>query len=127
MKQVVEAYVGLWIIVFMLMLALAFTSINMHVSQARKLANDIKVEVQASNGTLIPDGENQSKTWESDAKLENEGYQFDYTITRQVLNSSGSDPGETYIYNDIYKIQLNYEYIVPLFGRQIYPIVMFAY
>ena len=50
MKQVVEAYVGLWVIMFMLLLAMAFTSINLHVAQARRIMDSIKVEIQASNG-----------------------------------------------------------------------------
>lgn len=129
MKQVIEAYVGLWIVMFMLMIAIAFTSINLHVSQARRIANSIKSEVQASNGAVV-DSEGIDGKLEGTSKqvLATNGYQFKYTITRQtVVDNSIVDAGETYIYNDIYKISLVYEYLVPLFGKQIYPIEMFAY
>ena len=37
-----------------LVLCIAFTSINLNVVQARKMYNDIKSQVQASNGINIP-------------------------------------------------------------------------
>lgn len=127
MKQVIEAYVGLWIVVFMLMIAISFTSINLHVSQARRIMNSIKSEVQASNGSVVTD-ESGILEGTSIQTLKNDGYTFKYTITRQtVVNDAISSEEETYIYNDIYKISLLYEYVVPLFGKQVYPIEMFAY
>lgn len=127
MKQVIEAYVGLWIVVFMLMIAISFTSINLHVSQARRIMNSIKSEVQASNGSVVTDVSGVLEGT-STQTLKNDGYTFKYTITRQtVVNDAISSEEETYIYNDIYKISLVYEYVVPLFGKQVYPIEMFAY
>lgn len=129
MKQVIEAYVGLWIVMFLLMIAIAFTTINLHVSQARRIANSIKSEVQASNGSIV-DSEGSDGILEgtSDKVINKDGYQFSYIIKRQtVVDDSVTSEDETYIYNDIYKISLVYEYLVPLFGKQIYPIEMFAY
>lgn len=127
MKQVVEVYVGIWVIVFMFLFAMAFTSINLNVSQARKIMSDIKAEVQASNGTVIPADQN-ILIGQSANTLQNSGYFFEYQITRQnIASNAASLDSETYIYNDIYKIRLEYEYWVPLFGRQLYPIESFAY
>lgn len=125
MKQVVEAYAGLWIIMILLMLAISFTSINMNTAQARKIVADIKAEVQASNGTIVPD---TNMLEGQGGNITQDGYAYKYQIDRQSLVSEGlNDSSESYIYNSIYKIRLEYEYVVPLFGRQIYPLEVFAY
>lgn len=129
MKQVVEAYAGLWVIMILLMLAIAFTSINMNTAQARKIVADIKAEVQASNGTIVPETNMLEGESAGGADgIKQNGYAYKYQIDRQSLISEGlNDSSETYIYNSIYKIRLEYEYVVPLFGRQIYPLEVFAY
>lgn len=180
MKQVVESYVVLWVIMFMFFFAFAFTSINLNVAQARKIVNDIKTEVQASNGALVCYDKNNDKVISEDEKyfeatfttdkdgefevtdemsltkgnkyalgnlklkyvqkfkdasniidktLEDDGYTFEYRISTEALlnqDFKGSSK-ETYIYNNIYKIEFYYYYNVPLFGTQCYPIVTFAY
>lgn len=126
MRTVVESYVGLWVIMLMLMLGIAFTSINMNVSQARKIASDIKAEVQASNGKIVDSTD--ILTGGGTATLESNGYEYNYEIQRQSLvDLDKKEDSESYIYNSIYKIKLEYKYAVPLFGTQIYPIVTFAY
>jgi len=126
MRTVVESYVGLWVIVFILMLGIAFTSINMNVAQARKIAADIKAEVQASNGQIVDSTD--ILTGSSGATIASNGYEYDYEIQRQTLvDLNKKEDSESYIYNSIYKIKLEYQYSVPLFGKQVYPIVTFAY
>lgn len=126
MKQVVEAYLGLWIIMLMLMLALAFTSINMNVAQARKIISDIKAEVQASNGQIVDDTD--ILVGKSKSTIKDDGFTYTYEIHRQTLvDRDIKEDSESYIYNSIYKISLEYTYSVPLFGKQVYPIVTFAY
>lgn len=127
MKALIESYIGVWFIMFLMLLALAFTCINMNVAQARKILSDIKAEVQASNGAIVPK-DTGVYTSSSSATLEDNGYTWDCNITRQSMLIDGAyEDGETFMYNNIYKISFKYEYYVPLFGRQIYPIETFAY
>ena len=148
MKSIVDSYIGLWLIMLFLMLGIAFTTINLNVVQARKMYNDIKSQIQASNGIDVPSngtysydsntGEtiyNQNgtdtKTTDSDGKrtLSKDGYTYTYTVERKKLTADSNilADNETWIYNDIYKISLNYEYTVPLFGKQTYPITGYTY
>ena len=73
MRQVVEAYVGLWIILTLFWVAIAFTSINLNVSQARKIVSDIKAEVQASNGSVVDDS-NELKFESATDSMKDHGY-----------------------------------------------------
>lgn len=132
MKQVIESYSAIFIILILFLLGTAFTTINMNITQARKIYNDIKSEVQASNGAIVDDTDRfyYNSTDASNAfvyTLTSNGYQYEYSVVRQSLvgnNAQAND--ETYIYNDLYKISLKYEYYVPLFGRQVYPMTGFA-
>lgn len=134
MKQVIETYAAVWVIMLLFMLALAFTTINMNVIQARKIYNDIVAETQASNGLNV-DGTGRlyySSTAPSDPNmlctLANDGFQYEYSVIRQSLvDENKTADNETYIYNSLYKVSLKYEYFVPLFGKQVYPITGFAY
>lgn len=136
MKQVIESYVGIWIIMLLFILAMAFTIINLNVIQARKIYSDIKAEVQASNGSIIPEGQNRAYVnsrnvvidGERPYTIENGGYQYEYSIIRESIVDAGIQAtDETFIYNSLYKVSLKYEYYVPLFGKQIYPITGYAY
>jgi len=123
LRSVVDAYVGIWIICLVMLLAMGFTMINLHVSNARRIMSDLKAEVQASNGAMVP----MTGIYTSDRK-EGYGYHYTFQIERQnILATDRELDGNSYIYNNIYKISLNYVYGVPLFGRQGYPIVEFAY
>lgn len=132
MKQVIESYSAIFVIMIMFLLGTAFTSINMNVTQARKIYNDIKAEVQASNGSIVNASNRYYYNSTSEGNtykytLENNGYQYEYSVVRQsIQNDSIQSADETYIYNDLYKISLKYEYFVPLFGRQVYPMTGFA-
>jgi hypothetical protein len=136
-KSLIEAYVGIWIIILLLYLCLAFTSINMNVVQARNILSDIKANVSASNGSIV-DTEKNTYTYDSASKditLKNNGYTFTYTVTRLSLyiDSEGNNiynnatEESTFVYNDLYKVELNYEYTVPLFGKQTYPLTALVY
>lgn len=132
MKQVVENYAGVWVICILFVFAMAFTMINLHVVQARKIFNDIKSEVQASNGAIVDSSDRYYYTshpdTDPDYTLAKDGFQYEYSVIRQsVTDMNIQNADETYIYNDLYKISLKYEYNVPLFGRQIYPMTGFAY
>ena len=67
--------------------------------------------------------------------LANSGYSFEYKITRQSLykDANGNDIYEdalrdnTFMYNNLYKVELKYRYTVPLFGKQVYPITSLVY
>lgn len=135
MKNIIEGYVGIWIILILLYLCLAFTSINMNVVQARTLLETYKEEVSASNGGIV-DASNEY-VFDSSSKgitLSNNGYSFVCKITRLSLYNDGvndiyadATKDSTFVYNNLYKIQLTYEYTVPLFGKQVYPISTLCY
>lgn len=126
MKQVVEGYIVVMGTALMIMLAIAFTGINIHVSQARRIYSDIKAEIQASNGAYIEESGLYTRT--SNTTLADDGFSFNYKVTREsISNGYITSNAETYIYNDIYRIELEYVYAVPIFGRQIYPITGYAY
>lgn len=133
MKQVIESYAAIFIILILFLMGMAFTNINMNVTQARKIFNDIRAEVQASNGSIVDASGRYyyNSTDESNAytyEISSSGYQYEYSIIRQsIVGNSIQSNDETYIYNDLYKISLKYEYYVPLFGRQVYPMTGFAY
>lgn len=137
MRQVIEAYALILTIALLSILAVAFTSINLNIVQARRIYNDVRTEVQASNGAIVPTDTN---VYDSRKKpdgtlnhpyltqefLNEHHYCFMYTITREPLTPSDhniTQEDETFIYNSIYRINFVYVYIVPLFGRQYYPIV----
>lgn len=129
MKQVVEAYAGLWVIMFMFLLAMAFTSINIHVSQARRIMDSIKAEVQASNGQYVFNRQiDPVNGLEVEVGHPENAFKYSCKIEKQsLIEDNINDADETYIYNDVYKISLKYTYWVPLFGKQVYPIEVFAY
>ena len=133
MKQVIESYSAIFIVLILFLMGMSFTTISMNVTQARKIFNDIRSEVQASNGAIVDNTDRYyyNSTDSSNAyvyKLSTTGYQYEYSIVRQsIVGNSAQSDDETYIYNDLYKISLKYEYYVPLFGRQIYPMTGFAY
>lgn len=150
MRAMIEAYVGVWVILVLFLLGMSFTLINMNVIQARKIFSDVKAEVQASNGQIIAEGAAVNGYKSGDANsiildsalmnkdsqgnaipeitLKNYGYHYEYKVTRQsVTDRDKHASDETYIYNDLYKISMKYEYSVPLFGRQVYPMTGFAY
>ena len=133
MRSVVETYAAIVIILMIFLLGMSFTTINLNITQARKIYNDIKSEIQASNGAIVDDSNYYKfRSFEGDNTtytLSTTGYQYEFSVTRQsILDSTTIESeDETYIYNDLYKISLKYEYYVPLFGRQIYPMTGFAY
>lgn len=135
MKNIIEGYIGLWIVLILLYLCLAFTSINMNVVQARNVLQTYKEEVQASNGGIV-DSSNKY-TYDSKSNgitLNNNGYHFKCEIKRLSLYNNGgtsiyndATKDSTFVYNNLYKVQLTYEYTVPLFGKQVYPISTLCY
>ena len=125
MRQVIESYALILTLVLLSMLAIAFTSINLNVVQARRIYNDVRAEVQASNGAIVPvTGKYTSKPdYLSTEFTQSHHYGFTYTITREQITDHGiANEDETFIYNSIYKINFIYVYSVPIFGAQYYPI-----
>lgn len=139
MKTIIEIYVGIWVIMLVFMLAISFTSVNAHVSQARRVFNDIKAEVQASNGAVLStqsggtqaDSAGNEFVWDFETNkctFKEDGFEFAYIISRQeYVKNSITEYDETFIYNDLYKVTLIYVYKVPFFGYQVYPITGFVY
>lgn len=132
MKSIIDSYIGLWLIMMLMILGMAFTSINMNVIQARRIYNNVKTVVQASNGADITDEGTSYKSDNGDGtgiNMANNGYDYYYTISRKPLSAAEGlqANNETWIYNDIYQIDFTYEYYVPLFGKQIYPISGYTY
>ena len=129
MRQVIESYALILTIALLSILAVAFTSINLNIVQARRIYNDVRAEVQASNGAIVPTDTNvyQSKSeYIENTFLNDHHYGFTYTISRDSLTPSDhniTQEDETFIYNSIYRINFVYVYSVPLFGKQYYPIV----
>lgn len=129
MKSIIESYVGIWIILIFTLISTAFLNIHLNVIQARRITNEIKTEVQATNGAGVPIDTNTYKYDSSEDNLSfDDGslYCYNYTIERCTITDKREE-GQTYIYNDVYKINLNYHYIVPLFGEQIYPVTTYTY
>lgn len=129
MKSVIESYVGVWIILIFTLLSIAFLNIHLNVMQARRINNEIKTEVQATNGSFVPTNTDIYIYKSSDAGISYENgnfYEYDYTVERcSAVNNK--DGGNSFIYNDVYKINLIYRYSVPLFGEQVYPITEYTY
>lgn len=127
MRQVIESYAIIFLLTIMTWIAIAFTSINMHTIQARRIYADLKSEIQASNGALVPESGELEFSQLDDAFRAKNNYGFKYKVTRQSI--AGHDKHaehENYVYSDIYKISFVYVYNVPLFGQQVYPISGFA-
>ena len=124
MKEVIESYVGMLVICIIFLLAIAFTSINMHTIRARKIYNDICAEVQASNGAVVPKDTNEFVYGDNTINVNGTGYDFKYRIKR--ISATGTNNknkhNETFMYNDLYEVYLVYVYNTPLFGMQYYPI-----
>ncbi len=130
MKQVIEVYAGIWIIMILMWTAIAFTVINLNVAQARKTYNDVKAEIQACNGNMEAFRNANSDKYNPETGLfEYNGGSFSYTLdVSRVDNLRNYEAGnETYIYNDLFKIDLEYTYHVPLFGKQLYPQIGYVY
>jgi hypothetical protein len=137
LKNIIEGYIGIWIVMLLLYLCLAFTTINMNVVQAKNILNDVKAQVSASNGSIVDSSTNEYsyKSSDNSITLKNNGYSFEYKITRQSLykDASGNDVYDdatrdnTFQYNNLYKIELKYRYVVPIFGTQVYPITTLVY
>lgn len=147
MRNVIECYVGIWILLVLFMVAIAFTSVNMHVIQARKIFNDLRAEVQASNGSFLndsnyyyydsKDGKFYRQQGATDAgestgnkliTISTDGYEFEYSVIRlSAEEQAKASADNTYMYNNLYKISLRYVYTVPLFGTQVYPMTGYAY
>lgn len=128
MRQVIESYALILIIALIAMLAISFTSLNLNIVQARRIYNDIRAEVQASNGAIVPSSNNvltSDPKYLSTGFLNEHHYGFTYCITRQPItatNANIASEDETFIYNSIYKIDFIYIYSIPIFGTQYYPI-----
>ena len=131
MRQVIEAYALILTVSLMCILAIAFTSINLNIVQARRIYNDVRASVQASNGAIVPMGTStmDAGTYKSPNKfisndfVAEHHYGFMYTIKRQnSATTDQSDEDNTFIHNSIYRIDFVYVYSVPIFGTQYYPI-----
>jgi hypothetical protein len=132
MKTVVEAYASIWAILLLVWIAIAFTTINLNVSQARKTYNDIKAELQACNGNLSIFQANHGGTVNADGSYTSHeytgnGYTFSFNVEYADTNANYTATNQTYIYNDLYRLNMTYTYGVPLFGTFTYPQVGYVY
>lgn len=129
MRQTVEMYIGFFMLLLIMILAMAFTTINIHVSHARTLYNSVKAQVQASNGAMVDSSNEFTADFvKNGCTFRDDGFEVAY-IVKRVSNSSDSAEqyNQTWIYNDIYRVDLFYVYNVPFFGRQVYPISGYVY
>lgn len=127
MRQVIESYVFIMLFTLLLWIAIAFTSINLHTVQARRIYNDIKAEVQASNGAMVDASNKFTITQLDETFRRTNNYGFKCEIERQSIKGHDKHSDhENYVYNDIYMISFIYVYNVPLFGQQVYPIQGFS-
>ena len=85
MRQVIESYALILTIALLSILAVAFTSINLNIVQARRIYNDVRAEIQASNGAIIPTDDNF---------IENHlYYPYTETISGQKMGSDATHCG----------------------------------
>ena len=115
-----------------MMMCIAFTMINMHVIQARRIFNNVKVEVAASNGAFVPARAGGRFTYDSNAiegiNIRDNGYQFQFYVERkELVDSNIGDDDQTFIYNSMYEVKMSYAYSVPFFGMQVYSQNGFVY
>ena len=117
MKNVIEMYLGIWVIMILLYLCLAFTSINMNVVQARNILNTVKEEVRASNGGVLKDNLTYTvKSKDKGVTLANNGYSFEYKITKQSLYTDKNGNSILAVSNFSSVAQKNYKIGVPAKG-----------
>lgn len=129
MRQIVEMYTGFFMTILIMILAMAFTCINIHVSHARTLYNSVKAQVQASNGAMVDSSNEFSADFEKNGcTFKDDGFEVAYMVHRVNTSSDAAEQyNQTWIYNDIYRVDLYYVYNVPFFGRQVYPISGYVY
>ena len=85
MRQVIETYALIWFLMIMFLLGTAFTQINMHTSQARKIYNDIRSEVQASNGSIVDTTDRLYKsTSDNGYSLTSNGFEYEYSPSNAI-------------------------------------------
>lgn len=132
MRQTVEMYIAFLMLILFMTLAMAFTSINLHVSHARSLFNSVKANIQASNGNFadLQSNDIYSVSFKDNGyKFSEDKFEVAYTVER-VYNTSNEVVGdfhETWIYNDVYELNMVYVYNIPIFGLQVYPISGYVY
>lgn len=129
MRQSIEIYIGFMMLMLIMILLMAFTTINMHVSHARTLYNSVKAQVQASNGAIVPSsGEYSADFRKNGCTFKDDGFEVAYIVKRISSSSDSADQyNQTWIYNDVYRLDLFYVYNVPFFGCQVYPITGYVY
>lgn len=124
MRNVIDGYVGIMIILVLVMLGVSFTTINMDVTMATKIYNEIVDEVQSTNGAILTSNkfsyDSSTDTYTYTKKADNNAYSYEIVIKKESIGSPSEDNAQTFIYNDIYRVDMNYTYNVPIFGKQIY-------
>lgn len=124
MRNIIDGYVGILVIMLLVTLCLAFTTINLDITAAKKIYNDVVSEIENTDGAILDTDKysynNDNDTYTYTKKAENNAYVYTITVKREDIGSEITDTGQTFIYNSIYKVNMKYQYFVPLFGRQTY-------
>lgn len=124
MRSLIEGYVAIMVIMLLVVLAMSFTTINMDVTAAKKIYNDVINEIQNTDGAILKgtkytyDENTGLYTYERVAS--NNAYKYYITVEKEDIGSEITNTGQTFIYNSIYKVNMTYVYYVPLFGKQTY-------
>lgn len=135
----------IWSFMLLILTCISFTMINLNVITARQMYSTVKADLQASDGSWLndsPDADgynyhryagwtNGNLKGSADTMknfLDHHGYSWQYAIKRLTnVDDDVQDSNETYIYHDLYKLDMTYSYTVPLFGRQVYPLSGYVY
>ena len=151
MKSLISGYMSLLLLILNYGVSLAFVSINLNVSEAVKLYSEYNNLVQETDGAIITtliterdsniqeidSGKSWLITFNCSVSVNNENGQVKYSvvktdktksnyyyvvINKETDNESDSRFGQTFIYNNVYSINLVYYYTVNLIGEQHYSV-----
>lgn len=124
MKNMIEGYVIIIAIWLMVLLSISFTGINLNVTAAKKIHNNVISEIQNTDGAILKSNkfvyDHITGIYTMKQTAENNAYVYTITVEKEDIGSEITDNGQTFIYNSIYKVNMTYEYYIPLFGKETY-------
>lgn len=124
MRNIIEGYVIILLLWTLVLLSISFTTINLDVTAAKKIHNNIISEIENTDGAILNSDkfvyDNSTGLYTYENKAENNAYSYIITIAKEDIGSEVIQTGQTVIYNTIYKVNMYFDYYVPFFGKQSY-------
>lgn len=124
MRNIIEGYVIILLLWLLVLLSVAFTTINMDVTAAKKIHNNIISEIENTDGAILNDNkfvyDEENNLYIYESKASNNAYTYTVTVAKEDIGSEVIQTGQTVIYNTVYKVNMYFDYYVPLFGKQNY-------